>query len=196
MKEIRIEARVRNNILYHAIFDTWGSVRQFCLVYKLNELEVGKLLNLTKSPVTKKGKWRPFCLKLAEILGKEVEALFPLQLYEVEMPKRTIELSFAELPLDGIQQIKQLPTADDPEINLISGEKRQEFLQVIKDLTPREEKVILMYFGLDEDGKEYTLKQIADDFGVGPERIRQIKEKALHKLRHVTRSKKIFEALT
>lgn len=196
MKEIRIEARVRNNVLWHAIFDTWGNVRQFCLVYKLNQLEVGKLLNLTRSPLTKKGKWRPFCLKLASIFGQNVETLFPSALYSIEMPRHTLEFSFAELPPSMLQQVKQLSSGDNQEDILIATDERKELLEILQGLPPKEEKVLLMYFGLNDDGIEYTLEQIAEEFGVGPERIRQIKKKGLRKLRHPSRSKIIIDALT
>lgn len=195
MKEIRIEARVRNNVLWHAIFDTWGNVHQFCLAYKLNEWEVGKLLNLTRSPLTKKGKWRPFCMKLASILGCKVELLFPAQLYLIEMPASSFEVSFAELPPSTLQIVRQLPAGENPEEILIAIAKRQELKEILQDLDPREKKVLFMYFGLGDDGKEYTFEQIAEEMDVGPERVRQINQKCLRKLRHVKRSKKILEAL-
>jgi RNA polymerase primary sigma factor len=57
-------------------------------------------------------------------------------------------------------------------------------------LTPREEKVIKMRFGL-EDGSEHTLEEVGQHFAVTRERIRQIEAKALHKLRHSSRSVKL-----
>ena len=196
MREIRIEARMRNNILYHAIFDNWKNTHRFSLIHKLNASEVGKLLNLTKSPVTKKGKWRPFCLKLADILGQPVEVLFPLELYSIGKPMQTWEFSFAELPPSALQQIKQLSAGDNPEETLIKSEKRKELLKTIQELDPREEKVILMYFGLEDNGEEHTLEQIAEEFGVSPERIRQIKARAMRKLRLIKSIKPTLEALT
>ena len=61
---------------------------------------------------------------------------------------------------------------------------------VLKTLTPREEKVIKMRFGLD-DGSEHTLEEVGQSFAVTRERIRQIEEKALRKLRHPSRSRKL-----
>ena len=57
---------------------------------------------------------------------------------------------------------------------------------VLKTLTPREERVIKMRFGL-EDGSEHTLEQVGQTFAVTRERIRQIEAKALRKLRHPSR---------
>jgi RNA polymerase primary sigma factor len=61
---------------------------------------------------------------------------------------------------------------------------------VLSTLTPREEKVIKMRFGL-EDGSEHTLEEVGHSFAVTRERIRQIEAKALRKLRHPSRSKKL-----
>ncbi len=62
--------------------------------------------------------------------------------------------------------------------------------QVLRSLTPREERVIKMRFGL-EDGSEHTLEEVGQSFAVTRERIRQIEAKALRKLRHPSRSRKL-----
>jgi len=62
--------------------------------------------------------------------------------------------------------------------------------QVLRSLTAREEKVIKMRFGL-EDGSEHTLEEVGQSFAVTRERIRQIEAKALRKLRHPSRSRKL-----
>jgi len=64
---------------------------------------------------------------------------------------------------------------------------REQTAQVLKTLTPREEKIIRMRFGL-EDGSEHTLEEVGQNFAVTRERIRQIEAKALRKLRHPSRS--------
>jgi RNA polymerase primary sigma factor len=60
---------------------------------------------------------------------------------------------------------------------------------MLKSLTPREEKIIRMRFGL-EDGSEHTLEEVGQTFAVTRERIRQIEAKALRKLRQPSRSKR------
>src|SRR5438093_1008953 len=62
--------------------------------------------------------------------------------------------------------------------------------QVLNTLTPREERIIKMRFGL-EDGTEYTLEEVGQNFGVTRERIRQIEAKALRKLRHPSRNRRL-----
>ena len=61
---------------------------------------------------------------------------------------------------------------------------------VLKTLTPREERVIKMRFGVG-DGSEHTLEEVGQNFAVTRERIRQIEAKALRKLRHPSRSRKL-----
>lgn len=67
---------------------------------------------------------------------------------------------------------------------------REQLADVLKTLTPREEKVLSLRYGL-TDGKMHTLEEVGDEFKVTRERIRQIEAKALRKLRHPTRSKKL-----
>ncbi|MDW8169066.1 MAG: RNA polymerase sigma factor RpoD [Acidobacteriota bacterium] len=74
---------------------------------------------------------------------------------------------------------------------VIANHLRRATEEVLKTLTPREEKVIKMRFGLDADGTEHTLEEIGRHFAVTRERIRQIEAKALKKLRHPRRISKL-----
>ncbi|MCI5745496.1 MAG: RNA polymerase sigma factor RpoD [Erysipelotrichaceae bacterium] len=67
---------------------------------------------------------------------------------------------------------------------------KNELQEILKELTPREAKVLKLRYGL-EDNRTHTLEEIGEEFDVTRERIRQIAEKALRKLRHPTRSKKL-----
>ena len=71
---------------------------------------------------------------------------------------------------------------------------RRELMNVLKSLTPREERVIALRFGL-EDGRARTLEELGKEFHVTRERVRQIEAKALRKLRHPSRSKKLKDFL-
>ena len=71
---------------------------------------------------------------------------------------------------------------------------KEQLVEVLRTLTPREEKVLKLRFGL-EDGRQRTLEEVGREFNVTRERIRQIEAKALRKLRHPSRSKKLKDYL-
>ncbi|HNB24555.1 MAG TPA: sigma-70 family RNA polymerase sigma factor, partial [Candidatus Melainabacteria bacterium] len=71
---------------------------------------------------------------------------------------------------------------------------REDIIEVMAGLAPRERDVLRLRFGLD-DGRQRTLEEVGQLFGVTRERIRQIEAKALRKLRHPNRSRKLREYL-
>ena len=81
-------------------------------------------------------------------------------------------------------------SAVSPLESVVSASRREEVRRVMKTLTPREERVIKMRFGVG-DGSEHTLEEVGQSFAVTRERIRQIEAKALRKLRHPSRSKRL-----
>jgi len=74
---------------------------------------------------------------------------------------------------------------------LINSDLREAIQDAMKHLTPREEKVLKMRFGLGVSGREHTLDEVGGYFGVTRERVRQIEAKALFKLQHPSRSSKL-----
>ena len=92
--------------------------------------------------------------------------------------------------LGDIPDDDALAPADAASMSLL----KEQLAEVLKTLTPREEKVLKLRFGL-EDGNPKTLEEVGKEFNVTRERIRQIEAKALRKLRHPTRSKKLKDFL-
>ena len=76
-----------------------------------------------------------------------------------------------------------------PAERVITSNVRDVAGDVLQTLSPREEKVIRLRFGMDADGRERTLEEVGEDFNVTRERIRQIEVKALRKLRHPSRAR-------
>ena len=91
-----------------------------------------------------------------------------------------------ETHLGDFVEDKGLVSPSDAAINL---NMKEQMANMLKTLTPREEKIIRMRFGMD-DGSEHTLEEVGQTFSVTRERIRQIEAKALRKLRHPSRSGK------
>ena len=83
------------------------------------------------------------------------------------------------------------PTASD---SVASTMLKEQIARVLDTLTPREEKVLRLRYGID-DGRPRTLEEVGRQFNVTRERIRQIEAKALRKLRHPSRSKKLKDYL-
>jgi RNA polymerase primary sigma factor len=79
----------------------------------------------------------------------------------------------------------------NPADAVVASNLREITDEVLATLTPREEKVIKMRFGLGPNGSEHTLEEVGQHFAVTRERIRQIEAKALRKLRHPSRSRKL-----
>lgn len=97
----------------------------------------------------------------------------------------------APLPNDeetNLYDILTNPEALSPDRGLLTDSLRKEIERVLSTLTPREANIIRLYFGL--NGKHaHTLEEIGEEFGLTRERVRQIKEKAIKRLKNLTRSK-------
>jgi RNA polymerase primary sigma factor len=87
---------------------------------------------------------------------------------------------------DFIQDTAGVSPADA----MIRVNLKEQTASVLRTLNPREERIIKMRFGL-EDGSEHTLEEVGQNFQVTRERIRQIEVKALRKLRHPSRSRRL-----
>jgi RNA polymerase primary sigma factor len=91
---------------------------------------------------------------------------------------------------DFIEDRNTLPPADVASRQLL----KEQIEEVLNTLTPREQRVLQLRFGL-EDGRSRTLEEVGKEFNVTRERIRQIEAKALRKLRHPSRSRKLKDYL-
>ncbi|MBO7345682.1 MAG: sigma-70 family RNA polymerase sigma factor, partial [Clostridia bacterium] len=87
---------------------------------------------------------------------------------------------------DFIEDERSTAPTDAVSYNML----KEQLIGVLDTLTPREEKVLRLRYGLD-DGKPRTLEEVGKEFNVTRERIRQIEAKALRKLRHPSRSKRL-----
>jgi RNA polymerase sigma factor (sigma-70 family) len=183
MEEVRIEIRVRNNVLYHAIYDSYASVAAFSRQYGLHQTYILDLINLKKSPIGKKGKWLAFCIRLSEILKINIDLLFPLRLYQLESPKRTVELSLHELSTGELSQLKSLPAVSGPYLEMVEQELEQTIEKALAEFSPKEQEMLRLRFGFNSEQREYLYEEIGDKFNVSGERVRQIVAKILRKLR-------------
>lgn len=193
MNDLRLELRSRNNILWHAIFDTAESVAEFCRLHDItNQSLVGAILNLTVSPYGRMG-LRPFADRLCRATGLGADELFPPALYSGVIPSmRVAEVESSRfLSLDAAKRLS-LPASQDD--NLFDQDRRALLDAALASLTPREAMVVRARYGIGSD-EESSLGDVARELGVSKSRVAQIEAKALRKLRHPSRSRPLRPAL-
>lgn len=153
---------------------------------------------------------------MVEIISKINRTLRKLT-HEMEREPTLEELSIElGMPLERIRKVMKIardpvsleaPTGKDdsstfgdciedkrvskPEDAAILADLRGITTNVLATLTPKEERILRMRFGLGKDGKEHTLEEVGRIFNVTRERIRQIEAKALRKLKHPSRARKL-----
>jgi len=189
VSDYRLEVRVRNaNIL--RLMESRGieSVAELCRNAGVCNATFGAIINLKKAPVTRKDDWHPIVLKVCEYLLVMPSDLFS---HEQMQPLKTNK-SFVDLGFDDISRMLDDPT-QDPSLGLEHQDAAGAISTVLETLTEREQQVINLRFGL--DGKEHSLLEVANIFGVTRERVRQIEAKTLRKLRYPARSQPLLLAI-
>ena len=126
--------------------------------------------------------------ELAEKMGTSVEKI--REIYKISQEPVSLETPIGEEDDSHLGDFVPDERNMSPEEYATNEMLKDEISEVLLTLTEREEKVIRLRFGL-EDGKSRTLEEVGQMFGVTRERIRQIEAKALRKLRHPSRSRKL-----
>lgn len=179
-KEIRVEATVKNNVLWHAIYDGWPTMAAFCREYGLEYMKVCALLNLSAMPFLKRGGYRVLCLRLAEALGTTAEELFPPQLYVMARTSAVFEMPLRMLPIG--REALRLPASTTPEDEAIEDEMRSAVSRALSKLPPRQRAVVEGYF-LEE--KTYT--EVGSELSISRNRARELGAAGLARIRHALR---------
>lgn len=199
---LRLEARLRNNILYHAVYDEYPSVAAFCKKFGVCQSLVGQLLNL-KTHVFKRtrfnrkekiliGEYRGFCKKLAEILGFSCYELFPAQLYELPQVATVIEFDMSSLTGRKMEALP-VPEYQQPEMIYEKKELAMRLEKILATiLSERQQRVLMLRFGIGQE-EPLALRKIGELLGISRERVRQIEIKAMKRLRYSAKGKIIRE---
>ena len=134
----------------------------------------------------------PIPEEIAEKMGVTVDRVIEIQ--KIAQDPVSLETPIGEEEDshlgDFIEDEKTATPSDNVNVKIL----KEQLLRVLDSLTPREQKVVRLRYGLD-DGKPRTLEEVGKEFNVTRERIRQIEAKALRKLRHPSRSKKLKDFL-
>lgn len=196
MKDYRIELTVKNGLLWQTMKDfgheTVASLSRGCGVAQGT---LGKMMNLEIPPLTKTAEVRPSVQALCDYFGVNWESLFPQEVHFSGLPKNKadrfvgrLELETASGRLLGVGSPDEV--LSDPESLNALIEMSDELHKQLDRLPPKHKKVIEMRWGVNCHS-DHTLEEVADFFGVTPERIRQIEAKALRLLRHPARTERL-----
>jgi RNA polymerase primary sigma factor len=148
---------------------------------------INKIVRTSRQMLNEIGR-EPTPEELAEKLGMPLEKVRKV----LKIAKEPLSL---ETPIGDEEDSHLGDFIEDKQVvspveSIIGLSLREQTNKVLNTLTPREEKVLRLRFGL-SDGCEHTLEEVGQDFAVTRERIRQIEAKALRKLRHPSRSEQL-----
>jgi RNA polymerase primary sigma factor len=151
---------------------------------------INKLARIQRQLVQDLGR-EPFPEEIAEVMGMDVKKVRDI----IKIAERPVSL---ETPI-GEEESELGDFIEDSHIKTPVEETtyamlKEDLSSVLETLTPREQEVLVLRFGLKDD-RSRTLEEVGNVFGLTRERIRQIESKALRKLRHPSRSRKIKDFL-
>ena len=149
---------------------------------------ISRLMRTTREMTQELGR-EPSTEELAERLDMPVIKV--RQVIKVAQQPVSLETPVDEEEGSHLGDFIQDKSAIHPAESLIGESLRDVTFEVLRSLTPREEKVLKMRFGLCSSGNEHTLEEVGHYFDVTRERVRQIEAKALNKLRQTVRSNKL-----
>jgi RNA polymerase primary sigma factor len=148
---------------------------------------INKQVRTSRQLVQELGR-EPRAEEIAHRLGVPVEKVRKTK--EIAQQPISLETPIGEEEDSHLGEFIEDKSSVSPSDAAISISLQEQTESLLKTLTPREERVIKMRFGL-EDGSEHTLEEVGQSFAVTRERIRQIEAKALRKLRHPSRSRNL-----
>lgn len=150
---------------------------------------INKLTRVTRTLIQKLGR-DPTTSEIASAMNLPEERIMEIQ--RIAMDPISLETTIGDEEDSKISDFIEDDSAQSPLEAASQSLLREQLLSVIETLTPREQKVIRMRYGLDNSHAR-TLEEVGKEFNVTRERIRQIEAKALRKLRHPNRSKKLTD---
>ncbi len=150
---------------------------------------INKLIRTSRHLLQQNGK-EPTPEEIAKEMEVPVEKVIEIQ--KIAQDPVSLETPIGEEDDSHLGDFIQDEDSPSPQESASYTMLREQLDEIMETLTPREAKVLRLRFGLD-DGKARTLEEVGKEFNVTRERIRQIEAKALRKLRHPSRSKKLKE---
>lgn len=197
---VGIEAKLKNGILWEAA-KRLGSAAALARHLEISPSIMGQWLHFNHCPdfenPNHKERYADIELKLMELTGCSLEEIFPPEIRNKAFQQRQKRISaIVEMPIHQLIQVgaaPQLPPAPD---ELLFNEDRKAIINhVLGELDPRQRQVVQMRFGLGPYRQEHILEDVARELNVSKNRVMQIEQKALNKLRHPSRSRQLKELI-
>src|SRR3984957_12860699 len=148
---------------------------------------INKIVRTSRQMLNEIGR-EPTPEELAEKLAMPEDKV--RKVLEIAREPLSLDMPIGEEEDSRLSDFVEDDNAVTPAEQMVNVNLHDQTAEVLKSLSPREEKIIRLRFGL-EDGSEHTLEEVGQQFSVTRERIRQIEAKALRKLKHPSRSRKL-----
>jgi RNA polymerase sigma factor (sigma-70 family) len=183
MKDFRVNIRVTNANIQRSIEGMgYASIPKWCEDFGYNYSTLNGYIALKISPLDKYGNIKQSAEQLCNLLGESFDSIFSEhQRDALKTNRASVDVSFDE--------IVPMLTSDGSELLdvVYAKEKNAALHKGLGTLTPRERDVLLLRNNIDT-GEEKTLEAVADTLGVSRERVRQLEQTALRKMRHPDRA--------
>ena len=189
-KDYRIEIKVKNNRLLTKMEAAgYSSVAKFAEAIGMNRTVIYRIVSMKSAALDEEGYYRPEALRIAEFLNCTPQDIYPPAQMRGTMKENKAQITANANEVDSLtSSLRTL--AFSPERKMILDEAKQALKAVMMTLTPKEQRILDLRYGLTY-GEEKTLDEVGAMFGVSRERIRQQEMKALRKMRHPSKSKEL-----
>ena len=196
VNEYRIKFSIRNNLILTAIENAgYKNVSAFCRAVGIPSTALTNLIGLKEPPINQNGEFSSAAKRLMEEL-----CMLPTELWTAEQLYLKLRSNTAtkDISAEGMRAalgmasedvLQILGTNDAPDEGVFKQELKDVVAETLDSLTDREASVLRMRFGI--GCQEHTLEEVAKRFKVTRERIRQMENKAIRKLKHPSRNDKL-----
>ena len=189
-KDYRIEIKVKNNRLLTKMEAAgYPSVAKLAEAIGVGRGIIDRIVKMKSAALDDDGYYRPEALRVAEFLNCTPYDIYPPAQMRGTIKENTAQITANANEVDSLTSSMRT-LAFSPERKMILDEAKLALNGVLMTLTPREQRILDLRFGLTY-GEEKTLDEVGAMFGVHRERIRQIEQKAIRKMKHPERSKEL-----
>lgn len=187
MKEFEVTLKLRNNLLKKRRLELGLKPREIAEKIGISYPLYLKFEGLKQSPLNKKGEWTPSAQKIADFFKQGFEVLWPDVVLAVKNAEVVAEVSAARvMALAEMTTTPQLAASPEEAFTTVDQTRLVfDMDEALKQLPPREERILRDYYGLNKKEETKSLKEIGKDYDRSVERMRNLKDQALSHLRRV-----------